>query len=60
MTPCTLALNGTSHTTSFSRPHAPARGWLRGLMQVLVAAVACVGVVKQATATVGSTLMADT
>jgi hypothetical protein len=29
-------------------------------MQVLVAAVACVGVVKQATATVGSTLMADT
>ena len=60
MTPCTLALNGTSHTTSFSRPHAPARGWLCGLMQVVVAAVACVGVVKQAAATVGSTLTADT
>ena len=59
MTPCTLALYGTSHTTNFSRPHAPARGWLRGLMQVLVAAVACFGAVKQAAATVSSTLVAD-
>ena len=60
MTPCTLALNGNPHTTQSSRPHAPARGWLRGMLSALTACVAFLGAANRATATVSSTLVADT